>query len=79
MKGTGEELLPRSAPVRPLEPPDSLSRACAVTGVTQLPGRLPVGYVSPLSFTETSAPVSLFQKQPCFSNTVMVFGGKIQF
>ena len=56
--------------------PDSLSGACAVTGMTQSPGRLPVGYVSLLSFTETSAAVSHFQKQSCFSNTVMVFGGK---
>jgi hypothetical protein len=44
--------------------------------MTQSSGRLPVGYVSLLSFTETSAAVSHFQKQPCFSNTVMVFGGK---
>lgn len=76
MNGTGEELLPHLALMRPLESPDSLSGACAVTGMTQSSGRLPVGCVSLLSFTETSAAVSHFQKQPCFSNTVMVFGGK---
>lgn len=76
MSGTGEVLLPHLALMRPLEPPESLGGACAVTGVTQSPGRLPVGYVSLLSSTETSGPVSHFQNRPCFSNTAMVFGGK---